>query len=82
VCVLYVACSAGLREWGAARAAAERTLRALDAAGVASPTLRLHYGEVLANLGERAAARREFEGVAAVGGEIGEEARRRIEQLR
>ncbi len=81
-CVLYVTCSASLGEWSAARTAIERTLGALEAGGQASPTLRLHYGEILANLGDRDGARREFEAMTAVGGEIGAEARRRLERLR
>jgi len=81
-CVLYFACCARIGDWGAARAVIERTLMALAATGGTSRTLRLHYGEVLLNLGDRAGARREFEALAASGDEIGAEARRRLEGVR
>jgi len=81
-CVLYVACCARIGDWGAARAVIERSLMALAATGETSRTLRLNYGEVLLNLGDRAGARREFEAVAATGDEIGAEARRWLERVR
>ena len=81
-CVLHAVCSAQLGELAASRAVIERSLRAYRAAGQDSPTLRLHYGEVLLNLGDRAGARRELEAVAAAGGEVGAEARRRLDRMR
>jgi hypothetical protein len=69
-------------DWSAARAVIERSLMALAATGETSRTLRLNYGEVLLNLGDRGGARREFEALAASGDEIGTEARRRLEGMR
>jgi hypothetical protein len=81
-CVLFAICSAQAGDWGAARAVIERSLQALAAAGQTSPTLHLHYGEVLLNLGDRAGAQREFESLAPSPDEIGAEARRRLERMR
>ena len=81
-CVLFVLCSARAGDWDAARAVIERSLRALAAAGQTSPTLHLHYGEVLMRLGDPAGARREYEALGASDDEIGAEARRRLERMR
>lgn len=81
-CVLYAACCGRMGDWGAARVVIERTLMALAVTGETSRTLRLQYGEVLLNLGDRAGARHEFEALAASGDEIGAEARRRLEGVR
>jgi hypothetical protein len=81
-CVLHALCSERLGEWDAAERVTVRTLAVLDAEGDTSPTLRLQLAEILAHRGDRAGARRELETVAAAGGEIAAEARRRLETLR
>ena len=80
-CVLYALCSERLGEWEAARSATERSLGALAAIGEESPTLHLQHAEILAHLGDRDGARRELETVAAAGGGLADEARRRLEAL-
>jgi tetratricopeptide (TPR) repeat protein len=81
-CVLYAVCSERMGEWDAARSVTERSLGAIAAMGETSPTLRLQYAEILEHLGDGESARRELEAMAALGGEIGAEARRRLEGLR
>jgi hypothetical protein len=63
-CLLHADCSATLGEWRAARAAIERAIAAIGAAG-APPALRLQYAETLARTGDLAGAKRELELVAS-----------------
>ena len=81
-CLIFVFCSDRMGELDAARAALERSLHALDARGQSAPILRLRHGEVLFKLGDRDGARREFEAVAAAGGETSQRARSWLEGMR
>jgi len=66
-CLIFAQCSGRLGDWGAARAAIERTLAALEAAGGAPPVLRFEHAETLARTGDLERARLELERVAASG---------------
>ena len=81
-CVLHAVCSAQLGDLPAARWVIERSLEAYHAAGQDSPTLRLHLGEVLRTMGDVEGARREWTRAAAAGGDVGAEARQRLERTR
>jgi hypothetical protein len=77
-CLLYTTAAGRAGEWRAAKAAIERTLAAIDAEGEPPDVLRLEHAEILERLGETRQARAELEAVAAAGGGLAGEARRRL----
>jgi len=81
-CLIYSTASGRLGEWRAARDAVERTLAWFEAEGEPPAILRLERAEILTALGERDGARAELEVVAAGGGDLAAEARRRLAALR
>jgi len=59
-CGLFVASASRNGEWGAARSAMEAMLSVRDPSGRGLPGLRIEYAQVLAQAGDRPAARREL----------------------
>jgi hypothetical protein len=80
-CLVFTSASGRLGAWGDARAAIDRTLAALAGDGEPPAILRLERAGILEALGEPGGARAELERVAAGGGELAAEARRRLARL-